>query len=301
MKFITIIKFFIARLIFFILSNYYRGYNLKKEEIKIERHNLKWNLLINDAVGLTLFLFSRSERKNIYCCSKFIKKNTVLVDVGANIGTFCINFYAKYSKLVSKIYAIEPDYVNFNLLKKNIKNNFFQNKILPRNILITNNEKFIPIYSRYPIIKKKPIYSRYPILNISFTLFNLINFKKKESINIYNFFAVKGNVKKARRISIDKIKFKKSKNYILKIDVDGNEFQVMKSAKFFIETKKPMILLEISRLLINKKQFNYIINFLDKNNYNLILFNKFKISPKIIKFDFRNFGIDYFFVHKDHF
>ena len=87
----------------------------------------------------------------------------------------------------------------------------------------------------------------------------------------------------------------------MKIDVDGNEFNVMKSAKFFIEKKKPMILLEISRLLLNQKQFNYIINFLDKNNYNLILFNKFKISPKIVKFDFRNFGIDYLFIHKDNF
>ena len=48
-----------------------------------------------------------------------------------------------------------------------------------------------------------------------------------------------------------------------------------------------------------QKQFNYIINFLDKNNYNLILFNKFKINPKIIEFDLRNFSIDYLFIHRD--
>jgi len=60
-----------------------------------------------------------------------------------------------------------------------------------------------------------------------------------------------------------------------------------------------MILLEITRSFLSKKQFNYIINFLNKNNYNLILFNKFKISPKIVEFDFRNFGIDYLFIHKD--
>ena len=60
-----------------------------------------------------------------------------------------------------------------------------------------------------------------------------------------------------------------------------------------------MILLEISKCFLNQKQFNYIINFLDKNNYNLILFNKFKINPKIIEFDFRNFSIDYLFIHRD--
>ena len=60
-----------------------------------------------------------------------------------------------------------------------------------------------------------------------------------------------------------------------------------------------MILLEITRSFLSKKQFNYIINFLNKNNYNLILFNKFKISPKIVKFDFRDFGTDYLLIHKD--
>jgi len=122
--------------------------------------------------------------------------------------------------------------------------------------------------------------------------------KKKVSNNTFNLFE-KGNIKNSRKIALDKIKLKESKNYVLKIDVDVNEFQVIRSAKFFIETKKPMILLEITRSFLSKKQFNYIINFLNKNNYNLILFNKFKISPKIVEFDFMNFGRDYLFIHKD--
>ena len=60
MKIITILKFFIARVIFFLLPN-----DKKKKELKIERHNLKWNLFLNDAIGLTLYLFARSEKKNI--------------------------------------------------------------------------------------------------------------------------------------------------------------------------------------------------------------------------------------------
>ena len=91
----------------------------------------------------------------------------------------------------------------------------------------------------------------------------------------------------------------KSKNYVLKIDVDGNEFQVLKSAEYFIKRKKPMILLEISKMFLNQNEFNYIIDFLSKNNYNLILFKKFKINPKFIKFDFRKFGTDYLLIHKD--
>ena len=61
MKFYTIFKFFIGRIIFFILSN-----NKKNKELKIKRNNLKWNIVLNDAIGLTLYLFARSEKKNVY-------------------------------------------------------------------------------------------------------------------------------------------------------------------------------------------------------------------------------------------
>ena len=42
-----------------------------------------------------------------------------------------------------------------NLLRKNINNNFLQDKILPRNLLITYDKKFNPVYSHNPRGKKK--------------------------------------------------------------------------------------------------------------------------------------------------
>jgi len=166
MRFYTIFKFFIARIIFFILSG-----NIKNKELKVERNNLKWNFFLNDAIGLSLYLFGSFEKKNISCFLRFLKKDTVVIDVGANIGLFCIPFYTEYSKLVSKVYAIEPDHINFNLLRKNINNNFLQDKILPRNLLITYDKKFNPAYSHYPLVKKKYqimflIYLRKEILKI---------------------------------------------------------------------------------------------------------------------------------------
>ena len=80
MKFYTIFKFFIGRIIFFILSN-----NKKNKELKIKRNNLKWNIVLNDAIGLSLYLFGSFEKKNISCFSKFLKKNTVAIDIGAKV------------------------------------------------------------------------------------------------------------------------------------------------------------------------------------------------------------------------
>ena len=94
--------------------------------------------------------------------------------------------------------------------------------------------------------------------------------------------------------------FKKKNNYILKIDVDGNEYHVIKGAQKFIDKYKPLILIEISKSLISKLQFESLINILEKCNYKIILFKYFKFSPKILRFDPRNLGIDYFFIHRDH-
>ena len=58
MRFYTIFKFFIARIIFFILSG-----NKKNKELKVERNNLKWNFFLNDAIGLSLYLFGSFEKK----------------------------------------------------------------------------------------------------------------------------------------------------------------------------------------------------------------------------------------------
>ena len=52
MKFYTIFKFFVGRIIFFILSG-----NKNNKELKIKRNNLKWNIVLNDAIGLSLYLF----------------------------------------------------------------------------------------------------------------------------------------------------------------------------------------------------------------------------------------------------
>ena len=56
---------------------------------------------------------------------RFIKNNSVIIDIGAQIGVFSI-FAAKKNKNV-KIYSYEPFEKNFNLLKRNISLNNLDN------------------------------------------------------------------------------------------------------------------------------------------------------------------------------
>ncbi len=267
MQFFSLFKYFILKIFHLIFLT-------KKNKFKvIKRGNIKWKININDVIGSSLFFFGHFEKKNISFFKNYISKNSCLIDIGANIGTFVIPFYFIYKTKLSKAYAIEPDRKNFSLLKENLKLNKIKNKVQTLNYVISYKNKFNKVYSHYPILGDK---------------------KKKK------LFFKEGNIEKVKRTSLDDIDFKKKINYILKIDVDGNEYHVIKGAKNFIRIHKPLILIEISKSLISKFQFENLINILEKNNYKIILFKHFKFSPKILRFDPRNLGIDYFFIHKNY-
>lgn len=76
--------------------------------------------------------------------NKEIKKGDVVVDIGANIGYFTLIF----ARLVGdggKVYAFEPDPVNFALLKKNVEINGYKNVVLIQKA-VSNYDGVLKLY-----------------------------------------------------------------------------------------------------------------------------------------------------------
>jgi FkbM family methyltransferase len=67
---------------------------------------------------------------------KACQKNSIVIDVGANIGWYTLQ-YARYVGSTGKIFAFEPVKENFQLLKKNISKNGYEN-IIPINKAVSN-------------------------------------------------------------------------------------------------------------------------------------------------------------------
>ena len=267
MEYFSVFKHYILKILYLIFLS-------KKKKIRIiKRDNINWKINLNDVIGSSLFFFGHFEKKNINFFKKYILKNTFLIDIGANIGAFTIPFYFTYKNKISKVYAVEPDKKNYYFLKENLKLNKIENKVKILNYVISYKNKVNKVYSHYPI------------------------FSDKKNGKL---FFKEGNTNKVKKKSLDELIFKKKINYILKIDVDGNEYHVIKGAQKFITKYKPLILIEISKSLISKSQFEQLIDILEKSNYRIVIFKYFKFSPKILKFDPRNLGIDYFFIHKNY-
>lgn len=141
-----------------------------------------------------------------------VQDGDVIVDVGSNIGYYTILLADKVGKS-GKVYAFEPDSVNFEILEKNIKANKLENVV----------------------VVKAAVGSREGKLKL---------FKSKENYGDHKLY---GNEKVKEEVKIVKLDdFIKGKVDLIKIDTQGWEPEVVNGAKKIIEKDKPIIFMEYS-------------------------------------------------------
>lgn len=138
--------------------------------------------------------------KNIY--SKFMKKRSVVIDIGANIGLF--TQYATY--FADKVYSIEPSQRHFDILKKNIEVNEWK-QVIPIQCAISNENT------------KKKFYH-----TDNATMYSLSNIPARDK-NDFEEVDVKTLKTIFDEYKIGHVDF-------LKIDVEGEEFKIISSNEF---------------------------------------------------------------------
>ena len=156
---------------------------------------------------------------------KKISKNKKVLEIGANFGLYtCIA--GKNSK---KYYAFEPIEKNFLELRKNINLNQIDKVKIFNLAIVDNNKSKVSLY--IPDRDKTEI-------NTGASL--LIKSKKYETCN---------------SINIKKILYKIKPN-IIKMDIEGYEYNLLLKSKKYILKYKPIIISELN----NKKTLNFLIN-----------------------------------------
>lgn len=98
---------------------------LKSDNVEIDGHKM----FLDSLDSLRLSINGVYEEFETEIVKKIIKKGDVVIDVGANIGYYTLIF-AKLVGQEGKVFAFEPEPTNFNILKKNVKINEYENVIL---------------------------------------------------------------------------------------------------------------------------------------------------------------------------
>ena len=237
-------KIFIAKIILKILSIL-----INKLKFIKKVNGIKWNFDLNEGIDLSFFLFGKFEYDIIKSSKKLkIVSNSSIIDIGANFGIQTLQFANNFKNC--KIYSIEPTDFAFNKLKKNI----LLNKKLSSNINI-----FQIFLTNKAIIPKK-VYSSWNLKNKSVHKNHFGSFKSTKSAKVFTL---------DKFITINKIK----NISLIKLDVDGNEFYVLKSAKNILNKRKIPIIMEFAPYLY--KENNYSVEDLIKliKSYNYSFFD----------------------------
>ena len=242
------IRKFKGKILYYLFYRFSRLFFNRPLKIKIHSLNLyadnKRNKTSHSLIQKCDF-FDVSEINVLKKLNNFYKLH--LIDCGSNFGFY--SFFVASLSEENEIIAIEASSNTLSEFKKNLSINDFRNiKFLNKAVSDIDNKKI---------------------------QFN-VSEKDWESSLVSNKFDIKEK-NEVESISIDRIlegKNLENKLLVLKIDVEGADFNVLEGAKTAIKKYKPFIIIEFSKYIFNNDKFNYqyLSDFLEYQNYQI--FNK---------------------------
>ena len=209
-------------------------------------------IIIRYIVGKYLYKFFHES--DLYGLKNFsMSGNQIILDIGANDGVSSKFFKSIFP--ISIIYAYEPINFHFNELKK-----LYEKNIFLRGYGVSKKKRKTYLYlPSITFFNKKYYLSAYTHIS-----------KEDLRFDIKNHFIFKKNLKIEKvLIETKKIEEKFNKKiFLIKIDVNGNEYDIIQSLESYITESLPIIISEVS-------ENTYKINsFLDKFGYKAYAYKK---------------------------
>jgi FkbM family methyltransferase len=168
--------------------------------------------LKDKGISTDLIAFGIREHLVTNAIKKLLKKGEIVVDIGANIGYYAL-LGAKLVGEEGKVFAIEPVVENIEILKKNILLNNYSNIEVFKLAIGDKNQEGEIYLSEYS------------------NLASLIDRKKFET-------GEKIKKEKVKIVTLDKFLEDKPLPDLVRMDVEGYEYEVIKGMENLLKTKK---------------------------------------------------------------
>jgi FkbM family methyltransferase len=171
-------------------------------------------------MGASIYWTGFHEFRELLFLHDFLKKDMVLLDVGANVGEYTL--FAAKRLINGKVISFEPMPALRGLLDENIRLNNFQNVKLQS-------------YGLADIEGNFPIYTTEDIANEGLSTFFPSDNLKQRSIHV----EVKTLDRECESLQLDRLDF-------IKMDIEGSELKALQGAHNTIQHFRPLIMIEIS-------------------------------------------------------
>ena len=223
---------------------------IKRSKINFQKNKLilgkyKFQTIENDeGISTELQIYQSHEPLTTHLMIKELKQDMICLDLGSNIGYYAV-IESNIIGQSGKIFAIEPSPVNFPILKINLENQK-KNNFSAHNIAIGDKNEDMEF-----IISSKSNWSKIRMNNEKINPEDKII---KIPVKTLDLFVQENDIKK-----ID----------ILRMDVEGFEYNIILGANEILEKFKPKIFVEIHKMYLGKEKTYEIFNNLKNKGYEI--------------------------------
>jgi len=232
---------------------FYKYIRIKKKNLDLENKTVKVNgynleLLPNDdGISTELALFNTHEPLNTKLFAQNLKEGMICFDIGANIGYYTL-LESKIVGDTGRIIAIEPSPINFKQLQKNIENEKAKNVELYQ--MAGGDENGTLKFLLDPHSNLSRIITKEESEKISG---NIIDVPVKK----LDFFLDELSIK-----SLD----------LIRMDVEGFEFNILEGMKNSIKKFRPMIQMEVHTRILGNDKTQKLLKWLEDENYEVVYY-----------------------------
>ena len=197
----------------------------KDDSVIVERGGIKWSLDLREGIDFSIYLLGAFERSTVRTLRKLAIPGCIVFDIGANIGSHTLGL-AQSVGPAGRVFAFEPTDFAFAKLQRNLALN---PEIEPRIqvyqfLLAANLGAHLPptIYASWPLLAEEPVHPK---------LRGRPTSTSNARVDTLDAFV--------ERQGIDRLD-------LIKIDVDGHEYPVLKGGMKTLVEFQPTLLMELS-------------------------------------------------------
>jgi FkbM family methyltransferase len=235
----------IIRAICFSVNDKIKKGNIDFKKNKLILGKYEFQTIENDeGISTELQIYESHEPLTTHLIINELKQDMICVDLGSNIGYYAV-IESNLIGETGKIFAIEPSPVNFPILKSNLENQK-KNNFLAFNIAIGDKNEEMEF-----IISSKSNWSKIRMNNEKINPEDKVI---KIPVKTLDSFVNENNITK-----ID----------ILRMDVEGFEYNILLGANKILEKFKPKIFVEIHKMYLGKEKTCEIFNELKNKGYEI--------------------------------
>jgi FkbM family methyltransferase len=232
----------------------------KDDSVIVERGGLRWSLDLREGVDFSIYLLGAFERSTVATLEKIAKHSSIAFDIGANVGAHTLGL-ARSVGSRGRVYAFEPARAMFQKLQRNLAlNPELQSRTSAHQVLFTERiGEALPAqtYASWPLVTMDHVHPK--------LRGRLLDTTGARVETVDNF---------AQQQGIERV-------HLIKIDVDGHEYPVLKGAAATLARFRPTLLMEISPYVQDEQKHGFpaLVALLREFEYSLHEADTGKVLP----------------------